>query len=223
MAEKTTNNRLYVIRSVCNEVTELGWPDLWDIFSIVVPPVLLTPSVEFGSSWGEVPSKSFASSNEDPEKECNSDVTSHISTNLGSSNKHSNENPKGEDPGEWDNPGDGSVVEFLHDSIFGGLDVGKEPEGAESTEGRSKGPLHNAESVPLSLGEAPCADAAGTDSARSPGLDDDHGEHAHEPPEKAEPDGLQLVFLVEVGGVEDGHVSNLCVVSSVAHILIIKL
>ena len=209
--------------SVGDEVSKLGWPDLWNVVLVVVPPVLLSPLVELGGSWGQEPRESLATCNKNPEDEGNANISAHVSAGLRSANKEGDEDPDGEHPGEWDHPGNGSVVNFLHDSVLGGLDVGKEPEGAESTEGRSKGPLHNAESVPLSLGEAPCADAAGTDSARSPGLDDDHGEHAHEPPEKAEPDGLQLVFLVEVGGVEDGYVSNLCVVSSVAHILIIKL
>ena len=211
--------------SVSDEVSELGWPDLWDIILVVVPPVLLLPLVELGGSGGEEPGEGFGASNHDPEEEGDTNVTAHVASILRSTDEEGNEHPEGEHPGEWDHPGNGSVVDFLHDSVLGSLDVGEEPEGAKGTEGRSEGPLHNAESVPFSLGETPDADAKGAGSAWPPCLNDNSGECAHEPPEKSKPDGLHLVVLVEVGGVEDGHVSYLSVVGSctVAHILIIKL
>ena len=109
-------------------VSKLGWPGFWNFVFVIVPPILLLPSVKLSSSWGNEPGEGFHAGNDYPKSECDSDVTTHISAKLGTSNDKSNENPKRKYPGEWDNPGNSSEVDFLHDSVLALFNISKEPE-----------------------------------------------------------------------------------------------
>merc|ERR1719336_914141 len=130
-------NELFKLNSVVNEVTKLGWPGLGNIILVVVPPWLFGPLVEFSGSWGEEPGECLHTGSDNPETECHTNISSHLSTVLGASNRESNESPEGPDPGEWNNPSDGSVVDLLQDSVLSLLNVGEEPEAGKDTEGET--------------------------------------------------------------------------------------
>ena len=191
----------------------MGWPDLWYIVLVVVPPVLLVPFVELDGPGSDEPGEGFHASDDNPESEGNTNISAHLATVLGSSNEEGDENPEGPYPGEWNAPSDSSVVDLLHDSVFALLNVGKEPESSEGSESCTKAVSHNAESVPFTIGEAPVVVRTVPVSTRSPGSEKDGWNNTEEPPNKSEPDGLKLVVLVEVNLVERGRVR-------VAHFLI---
>ena len=194
-------------------VSKLRWPGFWNFVFVIVPPILLLPSVKLSSSWGNEPGEGFHASDNNPESEGNTNISAHLATVLGSSNEEGDENPEGPHPGEWNAPSDSSVVDLLHDSVFALLNVGKEPESSEGSESCTKAVSHNAESVPFTIGEAPIVVRTVPVSTRPPCSEEDGWNNSEEPPNKSEPDGLKLVVLVEVNLVERGRVR-------VAHFLI---
>ena len=117
--------------SVVNEVTELGWPVLGCVIGGVVPPFLGVPPVELDHGGCLPPGESFATAEHDHEDEPVEDVLADFATFLSTTNDESEHSPESEDPGGWDEPGDDSVVDLLHDAF---LDVGKAPEEGQEAE-----------------------------------------------------------------------------------------
>ena len=151
---------------------------------------MLLPSVELSSSWGNEPGEGFHAGNDYPKSECDSDVTPHISAKLGTSNDKSNENPKCKYPGEWDNPGNSSEVDFLHDSVFALFNISKEPEKSKDVHSASESILHNGESMPFTISEAPDTDVIVTRVAWVPCVENYEGNCTQEPPNKPKPYSL---------------------------------
>ena len=120
--------------SVFDEVSQLLWPGIERLVLVVVPPVLLIPFVKLNDSWGKEPCEGLKTAENEPETDSEPDVHCDVAAELSSTNNEGNELPEGEHPGEWDDPGDGSVVDFLHEAIVNCLDVGKEPEDAKDPE-----------------------------------------------------------------------------------------
>ena len=116
-----------MLDSVVDEITQLFGPGFKHLFAVVVPPLLIVPFVEFNDLWSELEqAEKLEACQNNPETEGIPDVVANLSTDLGATDNEGNPHPESEDPGNWNDPGDGSVVNLLEDAVVA-LDVGEEP------------------------------------------------------------------------------------------------
>ena len=137
------------------------------------------------------PGEGLTASEEGDPEEPPSEVGANLSAGLSATDDEGEEGPEGEDPGGWDEPGDDSVVDLLHDSL---VDVGEKPEEGGETEEDAVGDSGH---IPGMLGST--GDDAGhtdlgapdflADSAWSDGSSEDTWEDGEEEPDKADSDG----------------------------------
>ena len=189
--------------SVVDEVTELGWPVLWCVLLGVVPPFLGVPSVELDHGGCLPPGEGLASSDTDDVEEPPSEVSANFAASLGAANNGCEESPEAEDPGGWDEPGDDSVVDLLHNAV---VDVGEEPEEGGESEEDSAGDRHDVPEVFGSLGPgASNADLGSPDGFADlswvDGGSEDRWPDGEPEPDEADSDGGCSVVLVEEVGV----------------------
>ena len=143
--------------SIINEITQLRRPVLGAVLRVPVPPFLFIPSVELDeASFSDPPGENLEASIEDHHAKSVSHVAIDVATCLSATNHEGNEDPEDEDPADWNEPGERSVIELLHDAVVG-LDVGKEPEEAENSERASKTAFRGTPGLPVTLGEKPFA------------------------------------------------------------------
>ena len=86
---------------------------------------MLIPLVELDNSWTKEPCKSLKTAKNDHKAETKAEVSANVAPRfLSATDDEGKKGPESEDPGEWDDPGDGSVVDLLEDALVSMLNVG---------------------------------------------------------------------------------------------------
>ena len=115
-------------------VSHLGWPIVGGVFPVVVPPALFSPSIELDDSRSKIESKHFETNRAGPVEESEHHVQANFTASLKSTNEEGNEDPESKEPGDGNDPSNGSVVVFLQVAMVISLNVGEHEEYEECNE-----------------------------------------------------------------------------------------
>ena len=188
------------MNSVVDKVSQLRWPVLWCVFLGVVPPFLRVPFVELDQARCLPEGKGLTTSEHDRGEEPVADVLSEFAAILSATNNESDESPESENPGGWNEPGDDSVVELLHDAL---VDVGEEPEECCEAEEDAICDFQDVPGVLFSLGP-PIVPAIAPLIASPPWSDcgfEDRVDDGQEEPDETDADGGCTVVLIKEIGI----------------------